>query len=74
MQLISSRTIPAPDDALLSASQTREALFRDDRGNFILYLADGEPASAREERIIRLRLREALIWLNEPDNEGSWWG
>jgi hypothetical protein len=51
--------------------QTREALFRDDRGNFILYLAGGDPASATEERIVRLRLREALIWLNE-DRE-SWW-
>ena len=52
--------------------QTREALFRDDRGNFILYLAGGYPAaSATEERIVRLRLREALIWLNE-DRE-SWW-
>lgn len=70
MQLISSRTIPAIDGVPLTA-ESREALFRDDRGNFILYLADGDPASAREERIVRLRLREALIWLNE-DRE-SWW-
>ena len=70
MQLISSRTIPAIDGLPLT-TESREALFRDDRGNFILYLADGDPASAQGERIIRLRLREALIWLNE-DRE-SWW-
>jgi hypothetical protein len=70
MQLISSRTIPVIDGVPLT-TESREALFRDDRGNFILYLAGGDPASAREERIIRLRLREALIWLNE-DRE-SWW-
>ena len=59
----------------LSACRAREALFRDDRGDFILYLADGKPPAAREERVLRLGLREALIWLNEPPLErGSFWG
>lgn len=71
MRLISSRTVSVTDDIPPMTLQTREALFRDDRGNFILYLAGGDPASATEERIVRLRLREALIWLNE-DRE-SWW-
>lgn len=74
MQLISSRTIPVPERETISAPCAREALFRDDRGEFILYLADGGPACAGKERVIRLRLREALIWLNEPENRDSWWG
>ncbi|WP_407176702.1 hypothetical protein [Bradyrhizobium sp. STM 3562] len=73
MQLISSRTIAGPEGEALSTSQAREALFRDDRGDFILYRGDGDAALAGEERIVRLRLREALIWLNEPDDCGSWW-
>jgi hypothetical protein len=70
MQLISSRTVSAPDGAALAA-EGREALFRDGRGDFILYLADGDPTSATEERVIRLQLREALIWLN--GERESWW-
>jgi len=39
-----------------------------------LYLSDGEPWFATEERIIFLGPREALIWLNEsPQDQGSFW-
>ena len=73
MQLISSRTIPYLEAESLSTGQAQEALFRDDDG-FVLYLADGKPTSVREERVIFLDLREALIWLNEPpEDEGSFW-
>jgi len=74
MRLISSRIIPFLDTQTLAAGQAREALLRDDCGRFVLYLSDGDPSSAREERIIPLDLREALIWLNEPaQDQGSFW-
>ena len=74
MQLISSRTIPFPDSFSLAPRRAREALFRASGDRFVLYLADGDPASACEERVIFLELREALIWLNEPSEQpGSFW-
>jgi hypothetical protein len=74
MELISSRTIPFLDSQSLALRHAREALFRTDRDRFVLYLADGHPASASEERVIFLDLREALIWLNESaEQHGSFW-
>lgn len=74
MQMISSRTIPFIDAQSLAPGQAREALFRDENSGFILYLSDGAPSSNMEERIIRLEMREALIWLNEtPDDGGAFW-
>ena len=70
MQMISSRTIPFIDAQSLAPGQAREALFRDDNG-FILYLSDSVTASKTEERLIRLEMREALIWLNEPPEDGG---
>jgi hypothetical protein len=38
-------------------------------------LSDGAPQSSRQERLIQLSLRQALLWLNEDQNEaGSFWG
>jgi len=74
MQLISSRTIPFLESQSLVAETAQEVLLRDDRGGFILYLADGKPTPTGEERVLFLDLREALIWLNEPAQEqGSFW-
>jgi len=74
MQLISSRAIGFLDSLSLAPRQAREALFRADGDRFVLYLADGDPSSASEERLVFLELREALIWLNEPsDQRGSFW-
>jgi hypothetical protein len=74
MQMISSRTIPFIDAQSLAPGQAREALFRDENSGFILYLSDGVPSSNMEERIIRLEMREALIWLNEtPEDGGAFW-
>jgi hypothetical protein len=74
LQLISSRIIPFIDTQSLSESQAREALLHDNRRGFILYLSSGEPRSAKEERVLFLEPREALIWLNEPPEErGSFW-
>ena len=74
MQLISSRTIPFLDAGSLRNGQAQEALFRNDDGRFILYMTDGRQPSLSEERVIFLELREALIWLNERDQEqGAFW-
>ena len=74
MQMISSRTIPFIDVQSLALGQAREALFRDENSGFILYLSDSVAASKTEERIIRLEMREALIWLNEtPEDGGAFW-
>jgi hypothetical protein len=73
MQLITSRRIPYLETHSLAPGQAQEALFRNG-GGFVLYLSDGKPAPAGEERVIRLGLREALIWLNEPSqDQGSFW-
>jgi hypothetical protein len=51
----------------------REALFRKG-GRFILYMSDGGPTSLVQERLISLTPREALIWLNEREEDvGSFW-
>lgn len=71
MQMISTRAIAFLDVQSLAPGQAREALFRDGDGSFLLYLCDGE---AREERVLLLGPREALIWLNEsPQDHGSFW-
>ena len=46
-------------------------MFRDENNGFILYLSDGVSPSNVEERIIRLEMREALIWLNETTGDGG---
>jgi len=71
MQMISSRIIPFIDAQSLAPGQAREALFRDENSGFILYLSDSVTASKTEERLIRLEMREALIWLNEPPEDGG---
>jgi hypothetical protein len=74
MQMIFSRIIPFLDVQSLAPSQAREILFRDVDNSFILYLSDDTATSNAQERIIRLEMREALIWLNEaPQDEGSFW-
>ena len=72
MQMICLRSISCLETGSLANSEAREALFRDHHG-FLLYLSDRSSAS-KEERIIRLGVREALIWLNEGVFEqGSFW-
>ena len=74
MQMICSRTIPFIDAQSLAPGQAREALFRDENNGFLLYLSDSVTASKTEERLIRLDMREALIWLNEtPEDRGAFW-
>jgi hypothetical protein len=74
MQMIYSRIIPFLNVQSLAPGQAREILFRDVDNSFILYLSDDTAISNAQERIIRLEMREALIWLNEaPQDEGSFW-
>ena len=74
MQMISSRIIPFLDVQSLAPGHAREVLFRDVDNSFILYLSDDTASSDAQERVIRLGMREALIWLNEsPQDEGSFW-
>ena len=74
MQMIYSRIIPFLNVQSLAPGQAREILFRDVDNSFILYLSDDAAISNAQERIIRLEMREALIWLNEaPQDEASFW-
>ena len=74
MQLVVSRTISFIDASSLAICEAKEALFRNGNNDFILYLSNGDGASASEERLLSLELREALVWLNEaPEEQGSVW-
>ncbi len=69
MQMISSRTIAFLDDQTLAPGEAREALFRHEHYGFILYFSEG--LAPTNERIIRLDMREALIWLNQSSQNGE---
>jgi hypothetical protein len=74
MQLIFSRIIPFIDVQTLASGEVRESLFRDAGNGFILYQSDSIASSVANERVIRLEMREALIWLNETSHaETSPW-
>jgi hypothetical protein len=73
MKLICSRTIPAIDEDTLLPCEAKEALFRDRQG-FLLYLTKEASSAPIEEKLLRLGVREALVWLNEETQEqGSFW-
>jgi hypothetical protein len=73
MKMICLRNIQFIDAESLSACEAREALFRDQTG-FLLYLSKDIPFGTSEERVARLEAREALIWLNETEQDrGSFW-
>ena len=73
LHLICARAIPFIDSETLCDRTGREALFRKD-GCFILYMSDGELTSLKQERLVSLTSREALIWLNEEGEEvGTFW-
>jgi hypothetical protein len=72
-QLVCKRIIPALDSESLEFRDVQEVLLR--RGDrFVLYLSDGAPLPHREERLVSLSVRQALLWLNEGHDEaGSFW-
>jgi hypothetical protein len=63
MKLVLSRCHPITDAQTLTGYFAREALFRTDDGSFLLYMAS-EGKTGREERILFLGCRDALVWLN----------
>jgi len=73
MQMICLRNLPYLDTESLGPCQAQEALLRDDHG-FLLYLSKDGSLASKEERVVRLETREALIWLNEDAlHQGSFW-
>jgi len=73
MQLVVSRSYPAIDADTLTEYSAREALFRTDDGSFLLYMTS-EGRRDREEHLLVMDCRNALIWLNEPTHApGSYW-
>jgi hypothetical protein len=63
MKLVLSRCHPIADAQTPTGYFAREALFRTDDGSFLLYIAS-EDKTGREERILFLGCRDALVWLN----------
>jgi hypothetical protein len=73
LHLICTRVVPIIDSETLCDRTGREALFRKE-DCFILYMSDGELSSLAQERLISLTPREALIWLNEREEDvGTFW-
>ena len=73
MKLMHSRCHPITDAQTLTGYFTREALFRTDDGSFLLYTAS-EGRAERQERILFLDCRDALVWLNATsDIRGTSW-
>jgi hypothetical protein len=73
LHLICARAVPFIDSETLCDRTGREALFRKE-GCFILYMSDGELTSLKQERLVSLTTREALIWLNEQGEDvGTFW-
>ena len=73
MQLMVSLSYSVIDMQTLAEYVARDALFRTVDGSYLLYMASGRQVGS-EERILFLNCRDALIWLNEPDDaRGSYW-
>jgi hypothetical protein len=73
MQLLEQRSIATIDSTSLENRDAKEALFSQGDG-FVLYLSDGAPLPFRQERLISLSSRQALLWLNEDQADaGSLW-
>src|SRR5258705_7013314 len=73
MKLVLSRCYPVIDEQTLTEYFARNALFRTDDGSFLLCMAS-EGQAEREERILFLDCRDALVWLNAtPDAVGAYW-
>ena len=70
MKLVLSRCHPIADAQTPTGYFAREALFRTDDGSFLYMASEGK--TGREERILFLDCRDALVWLNAtPDILGT---
>jgi hypothetical protein len=64
MHLMVSRSYPVIDGQTLTEYVARDALFRTADGSYFLYMASAGQLE-REERILFMDCRDALLWLNE---------
>jgi hypothetical protein len=72
MQLLACRQHPVIDCQTLAEFIGHERLFRGADGSFLLHMSSG--GKAKEERIARLSVRDAISWLNEaPEQFGFHW-
>jgi hypothetical protein len=71
IKLLVSRTYPFLDSDALVERQARDTLFRMPDGSFLLHLSN---EATREDRLVRIGSRAALIWLNaNPEEFGIEW-
>ena len=71
IKLLASRTYPFLDSDALVERQARDTLFRMPDGSFLLHLSN---EVTREDRLVRIGSRAALIWLNaNPEEFGIEW-
>jgi len=61
MKLVLSRCYPVIDEQTLTEYFARNALFRTDDGSFLLLCMASEGQAEREERILFLDCRDALV-------------
>jgi len=69
--MILSRTVSSPNAPPSAPDPVREVLLRDVDNGFILYQSGGNAFPDVRENIVRLGMREALIWLNEASRDGG---
>ena len=73
IQMICMRNIPFIDADTMEVGEAKEALFRAQHG-FLLYLSKNALSASCEDRILQVGAREALLWLNEAEQDrGSFW-
>ena len=68
IQMVCLRNVPFIDADTLEVGDAREALFREQQG-FLLYLSKDALSASREDRILWVGAREALLWLNEAERD-----
>jgi hypothetical protein len=68
LRMICSRNVAFIDAGSLAFCEAKETLFRDGNG-FLLYLSGRVPTGQAGEHLIRMDVREALVWLNEDSED-----
>ena len=68
LRMICSRNVAFIDAGSLALCEAKETLFRDENG-FLLYFSRKVTAGQAAEHLIRMAVREALVWLNEDSED-----
>jgi pyocin large subunit-like protein len=72
MHLVATRKYPFLATQTLAERQARDSLFRVGENEFFLHMTSGE--DFKEERLIRLDSRAALLWISQTaDDFGMNW-